>query len=64
VLTIKEALVGFWGCLQIMKTMRKIMTRITDTLTTLQISSNNKDLITLLNSSDRISTNTTVKAKI
>lgn len=59
----KEALVGFWGCLQIMRTVRNIITRITDTLITLQSSSNNKDLIALLISSDRISTNATAKAK-
>lgn len=59
----KEALVGFWGCLQIMKTVRNIITRITDALKTLQSSSNNKDLIALLISSDRISTNATAKAK-
>lgn len=59
----KEALVGFWGCLQIMRTVRNIMTRITDALITLQSSSNNKDLIALLISSDRISTNATAKAK-
>lgn len=60
----KEALVGFWGCLQIMKTVSNIVTRSRVTLTTLQISSNNKDLMALLISSDRISTNTTAKSKI